>query len=82
MKLKTKIVLISFFFVTGCFVLTSFVNNIKKIELKKLSLQNRFANEKISAEEIKELSIALKEVENTLEEKTNQWLDYSIKMEG
>ena len=57
-------------------------NNIKKIELKKLSLQNRFANEKISAEEIKELSIALKEVENTLEEKTNQWLDYSIKMEG
>ena len=57
-------------------------NNIKKIELKKLSLQNRFANEKISAEEIKELSIALKELENTLEEKTNQWLDYSIKMEG
>jgi len=32
MKLKTKIVLISFFFVTGCFALTSFVNNIKKIE--------------------------------------------------
>jgi ATP-binding cassette subfamily F protein uup len=57
-------------------------NNIRKIELKKLSLQNRFANETISAEEIKELSVTLKELENTLEEKTNQWLEYSIKMEG
>lgn len=57
-------------------------NIIRKIELKKLSLQNRFANETISADEIKELSITLKELENTLEEKTNQWLEYSIKMDG
>mgnify|MGYP000683840828 CR=1 FL=1 len=56
--------------------------NIRKIELKKLSLQNRFADETMSAEEIKELSILLKELENTLEEKTNQWLEYSIEMEG
>ena len=47
-----------------------------------MSLQNRFADEKMSAEEIKELSILLKELENTLEEKTNQWLEYSIEMEG
>ena len=56
--------------------------NIRKIELKKLSLQNRFVTETMSAEEIKELSITLKELENTLEEKTNQWLEYSIEMEG
>jgi hypothetical protein len=36
----------------------------------------------MSAEEIKELSITLKELENTLEEKTDQWLEYSIEMEG
>ena len=56
--------------------------NIRKIELKKLSLQNRFVTETMSTEEIKELSITLKELENTLEEKTNQWLEYSIEMEG
>ena len=58
------------------------LKNIRKIELKKLSLQNRFADVTMSAEEIKELSILLKELENTLEEKTNQWLEYSIEMEG
>ena len=40
-------------------------------------LQNRFVNETLNSKEIKDLSIALKEIESDLNQKSDQWLEFS-----
>ena len=54
---------------------------IKKLEEEKELLQNRFVNEALSPEEIKALSITLSELEADLEQKSDQWLEFSMLME-
>jgi ATP-binding cassette subfamily F protein uup len=54
---------------------------IKKLEAEKEILQDRFVNETLNAAEIKDLSIALSELEVDLEMKSNQWLEWSLLME-
>jgi len=54
---------------------------IKKLEAEKEILQDRFLNETLNAAEIKDLSIALSELEVDLEMKSNQWLEWSLLME-
>lgn len=54
---------------------------INKLEEEKELLQNRFVNEALSAEEIKALSITLSELEADLEQKSDQWLEFSMLME-
>ena len=63
-------------------------NAIKKIEreiaaleAKKENVQNQFAHDSLTPEEIKTLSIELKSLEETLEAKTNAWLELSLQME-
>ena len=54
---------------------------IKKLETEKEVLQSRFINDSLTSEEIKELSIALSELETNLERKSDQWLSYSLLLE-
>ncbi|MGY8922987.1 MAG: ABC-F family ATP-binding cassette domain-containing protein [Flavobacteriales bacterium] len=54
---------------------------IKKLETEKEALQSRFINDSLTSEEIKELSIALSELETNLERKSDQWLSYSLLLE-
>jgi len=54
---------------------------INKLEEEKELLQNRFVNEALSPEEIKALSITLSELEADLEQKSDQWLEFSMLME-
>ena len=54
---------------------------IQKLETEKEALQARFINEELNAEEIKDLSIALSELEADLEMKSDQWLELSLLME-
>jgi ATP-binding cassette subfamily F protein uup len=54
---------------------------IVKLEVQKETIQNRFSNYALSPEEIKTLSIELKLAEETLEERTNTWLELSIEIE-
>jgi ATP-binding cassette subfamily F protein uup len=54
---------------------------INKLEEEKELLQNRFVNEALSQEEIKALSITLSELEADLEQKSDQWLEFSMLME-
>ena len=54
---------------------------IKKLETQKEALQSRFINDSLTSEEIKELSIALSELETNLERKSDQWLSYSLLLE-
>jgi len=51
---------------------------IASLESKKEKLQNQFTDETLSPDDIKALSIELKTVEETLEEKTDEWLNRSI----
>ena len=51
---------------------------IASLESKKENLQNHFTDETLSPDEIKALSIELKTLEETLEVKTDQWLNRSI----
>ena len=48
---------------------------------EKEFLQNRFVNEVLSPEEIKALSITLSELETDLEQKSDQWFEFSMLME-
>ena len=50
---------------------------IQKLEIEKVVLQNRFVNETLNSKEIKDLSIALKEIESDLNQKSDQWLEFS-----
>ena len=54
---------------------------IAALEAKKENVQNQFAHDSLTPEEIKTLSIELKSLEETLEAKTNAWLELSLQME-
>ena len=56
-------------------------NEIASLEIQKETLQNQFADASLSAEDIKALAIELKTVEETLEVKTNEWLERSLETE-
>jgi ATP-binding cassette subfamily F protein uup len=59
-------------------ILKKLEKEIASLESKKENLQNQFTDETLSPDEIKALSIELKTVEETLEEKTDEWLNRSI----
>ena len=54
---------------------------IPELETKKQSIEATFTSESLSTEQIQELSEALSEIIDSLEEKTNRWLELSIKSE-
>ena len=54
---------------------------IATLELKKEDLQNQFANNSLSTEDIKSLSIELKSIEDDLSTKTDDWFTRSIELE-
>lgn len=55
---------------------------IQKLEEQKGLLQNKFADTGLSGDEINQLSIELKEISNTLDEKTERWFELSAILEG
>ena len=59
-------------------ILKKLGEKIASLESKKEKLQNQFTDETLSPDDIKALSIELKTVEETLEEKTDEWLNRSI----
>lgn len=59
-------------------ILKKLEKEIASLESKKENLQNQFTDQTLSPDEIKALSIELKTVEETLEEKTDEWLNRSI----
>jgi len=59
-------------------VLKKLEKEIATLESKKESLQSQFTDDSLSPEEIKALSITLKTVEETLEKKTDEWLERSL----
>ncbi|MBT2163412.1 ABC-F family ATP-binding cassette domain-containing protein [Zobellia barbeyronii] len=56
--------------------------DIKKLEAKKVKVQNQFADSSLSGEDIDKLSIELKEVNEAIEAKTERWFELSALMEG
>ena len=54
---------------------------IASLELKKEDIQNQFANNSLSTEDIKSLSIELKGIEDDLSTKTDDWFTRSIELE-
>jgi len=56
--------------------------DIQKLEGQKEVLQNKFTNPDLSGDEINQLSIELKEVSDTIEEKTERWFELSAILEG
>ena len=59
-------------------ILKKLEKEIASLESKKENLQNQFTDETLSPDEIKALSIELKTLEETLEVKTDDWLNRSI----
>ena len=55
--------------------------DIQKLEEEKVTLQNQFSNTELSPEEIKELSIQLSELSDTLDKKTERWFELSALLE-
>ncbi len=55
---------------------------IQKLEKQKEQLQQKFAQGDLSGEEIDTLSIALKQLTDTLEAKTERWFELSTLLEG
>ncbi|CAM4168706.1 ABC-F family ATP-binding cassette domain-containing protein [Zobellia nedashkovskayae] len=55
--------------------------DIKKLETKKVKVQNQFADSSLSGEDIDKLSIELKEVNEAIEAKTERWFELSALME-
>ncbi|MGB3145464.1 MAG: ABC-F family ATP-binding cassette domain-containing protein [Maribacter sp.] len=55
---------------------------IKKLEEKKVELQQKFTDASLSGEEIDALSIELQEVMDTIDEKTERWFELSAILEG
>ena len=53
-------------------------NEIQLLEGEQETLQNRFLEEELTPEEITKLSIRLKEIEATLEKKSDAWLELSM----
>ena len=60
---------------------TRLEKEIPELEAKKQSIEATFTSESLSTEQIQELSEALSEIIDSLEEKTNRWLELSIKSE-
>lgn len=56
--------------------------DIQKLEEKKAELQNQFMDPELDGDAIAELSIELKEIEDTIEEKTERWFELSAILEG
>jgi len=55
---------------------------IKKLESKKEEIQNKFTDSTLSGEAISKLSIELKEITDSIEEKTERWFELSMSMDG
>lgn len=55
---------------------------IQSLEEKKVEIQQKFTEEGISGDAIDQLSIALGELENELEQKTERWFELSSIIEG
>ncbi|MEJ1223408.1 ABC-F family ATP-binding cassette domain-containing protein [Sediminicola sp. 1XM1-17] len=55
---------------------------IQRLEEKKVTLQNQFADPSLEGTEIDKLSLELKEVEEEIEAKTERWFELSALMEG
>ncbi|WP_420602380.1 ABC-F family ATP-binding cassette domain-containing protein [Flagellimonas sp.] len=55
---------------------------IQKLEEQKEVLQNKFTSPDLGGDEIKQLSIELKEISNSIEEKTERWFELSAILEG
>ncbi|CAM4418312.1 ABC-F family ATP-binding cassette domain-containing protein [Zobellia roscoffensis] len=56
--------------------------DIKKLEAKKVTVQNKFADSSLSGEDIDKLSIDLKEINEAIDAKTERWFELSAQMEG
>ncbi len=55
---------------------------IQKLEQDKEKLQNQFVDPNLNGDEIAQLSIALKEISEALETKTERWFELSAILEG
>ncbi|MEM7485787.1 MAG: ABC-F family ATP-binding cassette domain-containing protein [Bacteroidota bacterium] len=55
---------------------------IQKLEKQKALAQNKFTDPNLNGEEIAKLSIELKEISDTIEEKTERWFELSAILEG
>tara|TARA_R110002051_G_scaffold209230_2_gene275112 strand:+ start:2216 stop:4111 length:1896 start_codon:yes stop_codon:yes gene_type:complete len=60
---------------------TNIEKEIKKLEAKKEETQHKFADTSLTGEQIDKLSIALKEIEDTIETKTERWFELSALLE-
>ncbi|MET6990195.1 ABC-F family ATP-binding cassette domain-containing protein [Sediminicola arcticus] len=60
----------------------SLEKTIKRLEEKKVQLQNKFADTALEGNEIDKLSLELKEIEEAIESKTQRWFELSALMEG
>lgn len=56
--------------------------DIQKLEAKKMELQHQFTEPNLTGDEIDALSIALKELEHQLEQKTERWFELGALLEG
>jgi ABC transport system ATP-binding/permease protein len=56
--------------------------DIQKLEAKKVELQHQFTEPNLTGDEIDALSIALKELEHQLEQKTERWFELGALLEG
>ncbi|MCM4169970.1 ABC transporter ATP-binding protein [Arenibacter sp. TNZ] len=55
---------------------------IQKLESKKEVIQNKFTDNTLSGDDISKLSIQLKEITDTIEEKTERWFKLSMSMDA
>ncbi|WP_276167563.1 ABC-F family ATP-binding cassette domain-containing protein [Zobellia alginiliquefaciens] len=55
--------------------------DIKKLEEKKVTVQNKFTDSSLSGEDIDKLSIDLKEINEAIDAKTERWFELSAQME-
>ncbi|UII75231.1 ABC-F family ATP-binding cassette domain-containing protein [Flagellimonas sp. HMM57] len=55
---------------------------IQKLEEQKALVQNKFTEPDLNGDEIAKLSIELKEISDTIEEKTERWFELSAILEG
>ncbi|MDX1364694.1 ABC-F family ATP-binding cassette domain-containing protein [Arenibacter latericius] len=52
--------------------------DIKKLEAKKIEIQNKFTDATLSGDKITELSIQLSEIEEEIDKKTERWFELSL----
>ncbi|MDX8552348.1 ABC-F family ATP-binding cassette domain-containing protein [Tenacibaculum sp. 1B UA] len=56
--------------------------DIEKLQKKKGVIEDQFANNEVSPEEINEKSLELQQIIDSLEEKEERWFELSMKLEG